>query len=805
MRLSGQTPLSSTALPQDQIGLLRSLWIETAEEAIALTAAITGNGQSDSSAAIRALSSGALAAGVPQDRLAILRQPRKGGGLGCLLDSQAVETYRRDGRLRSPRPLPAGAFEDRLPRAVRLFDRMQPVRDQGERGTCVAFASVALREFLLAKPDDLSEQFLYWGCKELDGLPDAGTYIHTAMTVFAQYGVCQEAAWPYNPKQSSSEGQGPPPRGAREGAQSYRLPSARTVEPGLVLHYKHILAGEDGKGGMPVTFGVFVFDSWYMSAETHRTGKITLPLPGEEPAGGHAMCVVGYVDDDAVPGGGYFIVRNSWGSKWASDSAEAPGHALMPYDYVERFAMEAFTGPSAVAATETPPEAAEWRDFIRTLQDDEPESRRREDRDLRLLKPGTKVIAHPSQPEWFREDTPENRQEFLRLHRAWTPETRARVWFPAKADWPADFGRDLIRIQTAKQAFLAAVEDNLKTAVKTLFPDINLPYRISLLPWQPRIREVRLEADLTSDLVAGLARSAGVPSELNIPAEWQAQFATVNALRVYSVHAASALMHVVVAFMSPVSLGQGRPLSFTAPSTQDVELIRRLIAEAKAALCRQRPVFVFYTIGGASTWLADPKSLSGGDFCIFLSHPTDGKEWNTITPPLFASRSSLRNFVDRLRPLTRQDRISKVKIAVDTTLADGFMGNITLEMIKKKLPSFRRTQIRDAFLAIQEHAKDEYKVYWLDGKKDGILAIGAKAHRPGPAVTLADFRSSWVLNHAWLMAWFIIAASISLLREHIVGFVGATVHATAFVMTVAFMYITAMIQKQWERLKPEKE
>jgi C1A family cysteine protease len=53
---------------------------------------------------------------------------------------------------------------------------------------------------------------------------------------------------------------------------------------------------------------------------------------------------VGYVDDDAVPGGGYFIVRNSWGDYWAADSPEAPGHALIPYAYVEQFSLEAFTG-----------------------------------------------------------------------------------------------------------------------------------------------------------------------------------------------------------------------------------------------------------------------------------------------------------------------------------------------------------------------------------------------------------------------------------------------------------------------------
>jgi C1A family cysteine protease len=170
--------------------------------------------------------------------------------------------------------------------------------------------------------------------------------IHTAMSALSQYGVCRAKTWPYNPQQDDdNESQGPPPNGAIEAAVEFRMTHSRTVEPSLVEHYKQMLAGDKETPGMPVVFGALVFKSWYMSAETHRTGKITMPLPGEQPLeGGHAMCVVGYVDDDAVPGGGYFIVRNSWGDYWAADSPEAPGHALIPYAYVEQFSLEAFTG-----------------------------------------------------------------------------------------------------------------------------------------------------------------------------------------------------------------------------------------------------------------------------------------------------------------------------------------------------------------------------------------------------------------------------------------------------------------------------
>ena len=51
--------------------------------------------------------------------------------------------------------------------------------------------------------------------------------------------------------------------------------------------------------------------------------------------GGHALCLAGYVDDDSYPGGGYFIARNSWSDdKWAPDSPEMPGYALLPYAYI---------------------------------------------------------------------------------------------------------------------------------------------------------------------------------------------------------------------------------------------------------------------------------------------------------------------------------------------------------------------------------------------------------------------------------------------------------------------------------------
>jgi C1A family cysteine protease len=74
----------------------------------------------------------------------------------------------------------------------------------------------------------------------------------------------------------------------------------------------------------------------------YRVGDVRLPLPGEKKLGGHAMCMVGYVDDQQVPGGGYFIVRNSWGEAFGYDGEVTPGYCRIPYDYVRQYGMEAF-------------------------------------------------------------------------------------------------------------------------------------------------------------------------------------------------------------------------------------------------------------------------------------------------------------------------------------------------------------------------------------------------------------------------------------------------------------------------------
>ena len=170
---------------------------------------------------------------------------------------------------------------------------------------------------------DLSEQFLYWACKQRDGFPGEGTWIKTAMAVLEDKGICTEAVWPYNPtKIAGNEGQGPPPAGAEEKAAAYRIAKGEPVEPRWVDDLKKALAN-----GKPVAFAVPVYGYW-LTEPVRTNGDIRIPLPADKVVGGHAMCMVGYQDDANVPGGGYFLVRNSWGTSWAR--TKRGGRGLLP-------------------------------------------------------------------------------------------------------------------------------------------------------------------------------------------------------------------------------------------------------------------------------------------------------------------------------------------------------------------------------------------------------------------------------------------------------------------------------------------
>lgn len=73
-----------------------------------------------------------------------------------------------------------------------------------------------------------------------------------------------------------------------------------------------------------------------------------MPLPGQATDKGHSMAVVGYGFDDGYLGGGYLIVRNSWGTTWATGGRFGPGYGTIPFAYMREYGWEAYAieGPA---------------------------------------------------------------------------------------------------------------------------------------------------------------------------------------------------------------------------------------------------------------------------------------------------------------------------------------------------------------------------------------------------------------------------------------------------------------------------
>lgn len=243
-----------------------------------------------------------------------------------------------------------------LPDEVNHAWDMPSVRDQGDRGTCVAFSMNANREFILSNPEHLSEQYLYNRCKAIDGHDGPGTYLETAVEVLTGIGVCRESSWPYNPNQiDDNEGQDPPPVGVEEEACRFKILRHKHIEEcDIELMMRLLSCGEDGSPNL-VTIGVSVFRNAWANPYTVRTGILYMPTEEEMWVGAHAITLVGYRIDDQLPGGGAFIFRNSWGTdKWSidghPDGLYPPGYGFIPFAYVSSYGMQAYALTQGVDA-----------------------------------------------------------------------------------------------------------------------------------------------------------------------------------------------------------------------------------------------------------------------------------------------------------------------------------------------------------------------------------------------------------------------------------------------------------------------
>jgi len=239
-----------------------------------------------------------------------------------------------------------------------------PVRNQAQRGTCVSFAATALREALDCEQHgsirDLSEQFLYWVIKLHTNDPNPtedGTFLELARDAVASHGICEETAWPYDPTRlpgnAAHDGLGHPTQDAvteaaarRLAAGVYEAPSGNSGKAQRVL--------DELRKGRPVAVSLPVFVDAITGDDNWNTdvgilfGDVIDPVPTSYPDGGHAVCITGFVPDPLEHTGGYFVIRNSWGShNWGSElpdlpdyAGPEPGYGQISATYIDRYLWE---------------------------------------------------------------------------------------------------------------------------------------------------------------------------------------------------------------------------------------------------------------------------------------------------------------------------------------------------------------------------------------------------------------------------------------------------------------------------------
>jgi len=179
-----------------------------------------------------------------------------------------------------------------------------PVRDQGQRPTCLAFAASDLHASLREDWDPLSCEYIFFHAQKRAGRkPTDGAVLPNMLDAIREDGQPVETIWPYLKALPSDLNEWRPPAGRHELYRRASNPEQYSIDAVI----------EQLDMGVPVLMLMNVSHSFFYVA---KDGIINgTPHEAVEYNRRHAVIAVahGTVDSQRA-----VLVRNSWGSDWAS-------------------------------------------------------------------------------------------------------------------------------------------------------------------------------------------------------------------------------------------------------------------------------------------------------------------------------------------------------------------------------------------------------------------------------------------------------------------------------------------------------
>ncbi|MCO6364375.1 peptidase C1 [Paracoccus sp. 08] len=200
---------------------------------------------------------------------------------------------------------------------IDLRGQFGPVRDQGARPTCLAFATSDAHAGLRQGWDPLSCEYVFYHAQKRAGqTPTKGAFLNDMLATLETEGQPKEQEWPYLPALPSDLSQYHPPTavGALYGREAEQPRQDLDLIRGALNQQRPaiVLSTLTRRFFQPPNDGVVM----------HDDQDRVFPAPR------HAIVAVGYGE---FGGQKVILIRNSWGPSWGM-----AGHIWLTEDYLRR-------------------------------------------------------------------------------------------------------------------------------------------------------------------------------------------------------------------------------------------------------------------------------------------------------------------------------------------------------------------------------------------------------------------------------------------------------------------------------------